>query len=268
MIRPLLLALAAVLSLSAAIGHAKPVLTAKDSRFVLTLDGGKVLTSENLVGAVLDVLDDTGTLQHIRIDAVMPHPDHPQILLHDFRIQTADGTWAPLCDADAKGRRLGLPVAGYWNAEGRFVADPTKLFTTCTSGSQAKCIFFGYDPWTKGPKGEDLVPFYEACQHMVRAAYGGTEAHTTNGTTIDLYDDLGIQTPATDDDTSFDFEAGWTPSGAVCVRHPRHPEVITAEGLKAAYPTLPIGDTCTEAFARAKGAHLFNRSRPKPTDGF
>jgi len=262
MLRPLILALAAVLTCTAA--HAAPELTARDSRFVLTLDDGRVLGSEALVGAVLDVLDETGTPQRILIDAVAPHPDHPQYLLHDFRIQTAAGDWQPMCDADAAGRRLGLPVAGYWSAEGRFIADPARLFTTCTSGSQAKCLFFGYDPWQPGPNGENLVPYYEACQHMTRAAYGGQDAHTTDGTTIDVYDDLGIQIPATLTDTDFAFEAGWTPDGAICLHHPRHPELADLAALLATYPPLAAAQPCDETAARAAGALIFNRSRPLP----
>ena len=256
----------AALILSATMGVANPTLRAEHNQFVLDT-GSATLRSSDLVGAVFDVLDDTATLRHLRLDAVTRAADNPAILLHDFREQAPDGTWTPLCDPDAQGRALGFPIAGGWDAAGRFVADPDTLFVSCTVGSQAKCILFGYDPWGQGPAGESLIPHYEACQHMVRAAYGGTLPHTTDGTTIDIYDDLGIQTPATLADPSFAFEAGWTPQGAVCLDHARHPEVISRAAVLALYPRLATPD-CTEASARALGAVLFNRSRATPTDGF
>ncbi|MBK6294687.1 MAG: hypothetical protein IPF55_10645 [Rhodoferax sp.] len=61
-----------------------------------------------------------------------------------------------------------------------------------------------------------------------------------------------------------DFEAGWGPAGAVCVRHVRVKNNVTLEQLEAHYPALRgrVGVVCTEAFARAQGALVFNRSDP------
>lgn len=260
-----LIALAALI-LGAAQALAAPHLTASDSQLVLTLDDGRQLRSADLVGATLDVATEDGTLAHVRLERVYPHPTAPGYVLHELTVETTPGLWQPLCDADAYGRRAAVPIAGYWTAKGDFVRDPERFFVSCTAGSQAKCLFFGYDPWKSGPAGQDLLPYYRACQHMVRAAYDGEDSFTTNGTTIDVYDDLGIQTPATLTDPDFAFEAGWTPEGATCVGHTRHPEVITLPALTARFPRLAT--PCDEARARALGAHLFNRSRPKPTDGF
>jgi hypothetical protein len=256
----------AALILSAACGLAAPTLRAEKSQFVLDT-GNATLRSPDLIGAVFEVADDTGTLRRLRLQALTPSAENPAILLHDFRVESTPGQWTPLCNADAHGRKLGLPIAGGWDAAGRFVADPDKLFVSCTLGSQAKCILSGYDPWATGPGGENLIPYYEACQQMIRAAYGGSAAHTTDGTTIDIYDDLGIQSPATLADPGFAFEAGWTPQGAVCLDHSRHPEVISRDAVLALYPRLAV-PACTEATARAAGAMLFTRSRPVPTDGF
>ena len=79
---------------------------------------------------------------------------------------------------------------------------------------------------------------------------------------IDLYDDSGVQKP---DNSAIDaFEAGWTPGGAVCVHHVRVKENTTLAELEALYPALRgrTGAVCTEEFARAHGAILFNRSPP------
>jgi hypothetical protein len=60
-----------------------------------------------------------------------------------------------------------------------------------------------------------------------------------------------------------EFEAGWTPQGAVCVRHVRVKENVSLGALVAACPRLRnhVGPACTEETARSFGAKLFNRSR-------
>ncbi len=58
------------------------------------------------------------------------------------------------------------------------------------------------------------------------------------------------------------FEAGWSPDGAVCVHHVRVKENVTLAELEMRYPKLAgrTGAVCTEEFARANGAILYNRS--------
>jgi hypothetical protein len=60
------------------------------------------------------------------------------------------------------------------------------------------------------------------------------------------------------------FEAGWTDAGAVCVNHPRVVEHVTLADITERWPDLEgkTGAICTEEFARALGAMLFNRSAP------
>jgi hypothetical protein len=58
-----------------------------------------------------------------------------------------------------------------------------------------------------------------------------------------------------------DFEAGWTPNGAVCVAHARVPKVATLAAVAGDYPALPTGPSdCTLNSARAAGALVLNRS--------
>src|SRR5262249_28455994 len=98
---------------------------------------------------------------------------------------------------------------------------------------------------------------------MVRADYCGDGAGTTrDGMSIDLYDVFGIQAP--DNDAAQDFEAGWGPDGAVCVRHVRVKENTSLDALARSCPRLAarLGADCTEETARGAGALLFNRSRP------
>lgn len=253
--------------LSAAIpAFSAPKLTAEAGQFHLDLGDGRVLSSLDLVGAILNVTSEEGAPLRIQVASVMPHPQLPVLLLHDFRVETEPGRWEPLCQPDGLGLRMGFPIAGGWDENHRFIPDPDRLFVTCTAGSRGKCLVFGYDPWKQGPKGESLIPLYEACQMMVRAAYCDNRGTTTDGTTIDYYDTLEIARPETRGDASFAFEAGWTSAGAVCVAHPRHPEVIGKAELLSSCPKLATLSPCTEATAARAGAILFNRSRLIPLD--
>jgi hypothetical protein len=60
------------------------------------------------------------------------------------------------------------------------------------------------------------------------------------------------------------LEAGWTEQGAARVNHPRVAGNVTLSEIEARWPQLvgKTGAICTEAFARANGAVLFNRSAP------
>jgi len=240
-----------------ATGNTKASLTVVGQTFVLTQPGGKTLTSKELVGAIFDMRTPEGMPVTARIDSVKPSKEQSYVLLHAFSIKDATGKWAPMCEKDAYGRSAGFPVAGTWNGS-RFVADKSKWFITCTSGSQGKCILFGYDPWKKGPHGENLIPYYEACQHMVRADYDGKGApHTKNGTLINIWDHIGIQ--FMDRDVAAKFEAGWGPAGAVCVAKTRWSDLLTLAALRKSSPRL--AGPCDEKIAAKKGAVLFNQSK-------
>ena len=238
----------------------KPSLSVENGRFELTLADGKRLSSSELVGAELV----TQQGQAIRIDAVAPAAERRGVLLHSLSVKDpAKGVWSPVCQADAYGRAAGFPVAGRWTARGRFVKDKRAWFLTCTLGSQGKCVLWGYDPWRRGSHGEDLAPFYQACQTTVRADYDGRgQAHTRNGTSIDVYDVLGIATADTRADPRYAFEAGWGPGGAVCVARTRWPDLLSREALLAAEPRL--GGRCDEATARRRGALIFTRTMIAP----
>ena len=226
--------------------------------FVVTQPGGLTLTSLDLKGAVFEMADGEGGTMRVRIDAVAPAQERPGVLLHSFSIaDPTTGTWTPMCEPDAYGRAAGFPVRGHWDGRS-FVADPDTWFLACSSGSNGKCILWGYDPWGHGHDGQPLADYYRACQQMVRADYeGNDQPHTKNGTTIDTADIAGIQVHETLTNPRFAFEAGWGVNGAVCVARTRWPDLMTHEALLAEAPQL--GGSCNEATARAKGALLFTR---------
>lgn len=241
------------------------------TRFRVTLSDGRTLTSNQLVGATLTLAMGGGTAR-VRIDAIERDPDDktPNLSdadatwLHSFSVQQADGRWSSLCTPGPDGRQQGFPVGGVVTADGRLApAAPDRFEVTCTSGAQGKCIRFGYRPWQTMADGRPMRDAYNACMRMVRADYGGDgQAYTLDGQSIDIYDHIGVQ--KADMDASQDFEAGWSPDGAVCVRHVRVKQNTSLEKLEAMYARLKgrTGAACTEAFARANGAVIFNRSRP------
>lgn len=229
------------------------------TEFVLYQLDGRILRSADLVGAELDL----GGGSQLRIDSVRPDPTDSsgKLLLYRFSQRAGNGPWAQACEADREGNHEGFPVPGRW-VDGRYQHDSAHFALTCTGGAQAKCVRWGYKPWARAPDGKDMAEMYEACVHMVRADYcGDGEATTREGMAIDIYDRHGVQQPAGGED--FRFEAGWAPTGAVCVNHPRVADNVTLDDLAARCPRLKdaLGQRCDEAAAAAGGAVVFNRSR-------
>lgn len=228
------------------------------SAFVLRIADGRVLRGAELTGAIIEVALDGGRSAPLKIASVTPDPEHPEILRHDFQTADGQGGWRPACPPNPQGERWGFPLSLPEGHPGR----DGEVTVTCISGVVGKCVRWGYPPWMKGPGGEDLAPFHAACVRMARGDYCGDGVpHTKEGTSIDNYDDLGIQRRGAADDPSYVFEAGWTPRGAVCVNHVRWSDVVTLDRLKAQCPRLAAMPVCDEAGARALGARMFNASR-------
>jgi ADYC domain len=211
---------------------------------------------------MLTLGDGSGARRRLRIDSVEPDPRDKdgEVMLDGLSEHDRDsGEWRNACLPDPDGRRLGFPLAGSFAADGRYEPAQGKLLITCTGGAEGKCVRFGYKPWGRAPDGTSLAPYYQACVRLVRADYAGDGRGTTrNGQPIDIYDKLGVQAPA--NDPAYEFEAGFSPDGATCVRHVR----VTLASVEASAPRLAgrTGAACDEASARAEGALLFVRSPP------
>jgi ADYC domain len=167
----------------------------------------------------------------------------------------------PVCNPDPDGRPLGLPLGGRSDSAGMLAAAESGIFElACTAGPQAKCVRFGYGPWRQAPDGRPMIEWFNACVRMMRGDYcGNGQPYTRDGTWIDLYDRIGVQT--SDDDPTLKFEAVWGPEGAICVARPRLPDIITLDGLARACPRLAgrLGPAaCNE---NAPGGLIINRSR-------
>ena len=235
---------------------AAPDMTAEHTAFVLKLADGRVLKGQQMQGAIVHMGIEGSRIASIKLASIKPDPQDPEILRHEFQVQNDQGEWQSACQPNFYGETWGFPISLPDHHPGR----EGTITLTCASGAVGKCVRFGYRPWAKRAHGEDLTPYHAACVHLVRADYAGDGvAHTKNGTDIDLYDRIGIQSSESQADPKFTFEAGWSPTGAVCVAHTRWADVITTEALWKAAPRL--AGTCTEETAGTLGALLFNRSR-------
>ena len=261
--RMVLLLLAALISLST--GHGATAAASFDvagTLFRVTLPDGRVLTSPDLIGAVLDAADEQGRTIAVRIDAVTRDPSDSDgdIWLHQFSVPDATpGSWREFCSPGPDGTIAGFPLAGVWTRDGRHEHASPSLTITCTSGAIGKCVRLGYKPW-RAVGGESLWDYHQACVRAIRADYGGDgTGHTRNGTLVDIFDRLRIQPPEPDPrGPALEFEAAWGADGAVCVRRTRIPELLSLDELAGRYPRLAgrIGGDCSESAA----ALLWNRS--------
>lgn len=240
-------------------------LVAEGTSFVVR-QNGRTLRSPELVGTEIDI----GDGMKLRIEAVRADPADTEILLHRFSIKKDAGAeWFNPCIADRNGLEEGFPLSGRWDAAMSFHHDKKHFVLTCTSGAEAKCIHRGYKPWKSSKNGESLQPLFESCVRMLRADYCGDGTATTrDGMAIAVYDKYAAQQPEIDA-PGFEFEAGWTPAGAVCVNHMRVPDLVTLKSLARRCPRFrkAMGRACSEETARKAGAILFNLSYvPKQTE--
>jgi hypothetical protein len=239
-------------------------LRVEQTEWVLRLPGGEHLRSPQLVGATLQVVG--GVL--LRIDsAELQRVSGHQWWAHGLSVHVPERGWQPLCSKHTDGTQYAIVLPGREMADGSLVDDPDAFAVSCTSGALAKCLRLGYEPWRANGGGASLRPAFNACVRMIRADYGGQGVpYTAEGRRIDVYDKHGIQRPEIAPDQA--FEAGWDEHGAVCVHHARVAEKVALRGLENSIPRLRgnVGSICTEAYARALGAIVFNRSQVPVSD--
>jgi hypothetical protein len=196
--------------------------TALAGEVVLPSGETTTVSGEDLIGATLVGEDASGAQIEFTITAVEPDPEDAsgEVRLYGLSYRDpATGAWQEACDADAGGGTRAIPVAGVWDeAGGR--SDRVGYFTFgCTAGVIAKCVRWGYRPW-QTVQGRSLQPFHQACTRMARADYcGDGHPHTLEGTLIDAYDVLGIQTRVPG--SGMLFEAAWLEDGAYCISKAR-----------------------------------------------
>ncbi|MBC7974170.1 MAG: hypothetical protein H7138_04240, partial [Myxococcales bacterium] len=171
------------------------------------------LTMASVVGSTWTGTTSSATLIKLRIDAAQagaaPNAD---TWFYSVSYQTSSG-WRPLCGLDAANQPIqAVPVAGVWSAvigdSASYGASLTRFSLACRGKAIAKCVELGYKPY-RG-YGNHLA----ACVRMLRGDFCGSgNTHTVDGTTINLYDNVGVQSDA----AAWGVEAEWTAAGARCV---------------------------------------------------
>lgn len=183
---------------------------------------GSIVTGTALAGSDIEGELVGGGTVALRIAAITPSSTPG---LNYYTVEYLDGgTWRNICWNNLPA----VPLNGLWSeTTGNYVSDSSRFTFACRGAALAKCVEWGYERWKthtecKGTtcKEQSLEAFHQACTRMVRADYCGDGVpHTENGTAINVWDALGIQTQ--DLDTGMSLEAEWTPDGAACVKHTR-----------------------------------------------
>jgi hypothetical protein len=145
-------------------------------------------------------------------------PTHETYLYTLLAFNPIELKWQNYCQPDRNQVAKAIPLSGHWNATGTHIPSQQITFA-CTNGVLAKCVRLGYKPW-KSIGGRSLRDYHQACTRMLRADYcGNGHSHTKDGTLVDIYDHLGIQTRTAN--SKMTFEAGWRPDGAVDIARTR-----------------------------------------------
>jgi ADYC domain-containing protein/pentapeptide repeat protein len=196
------------------------------------------LTGTTVVGSTWTGTASNGQSVNLRIDSASqgtsPNAD---LWFYGVSYQNSSG-WQPLCGTGV----LAIPVAGVWSNSNYTYSSSTTQFTwACRAKTIGKCVELGYKTY----KGYSTQ--LASCVRLLRADYCGTgTAYTQDGTTLNLYDNLGIQK----DTETWTPEAEWLPTGARCVTA-RGKLRITNLGiaLPACVSALPTDSQCGTSFS-------------------
>jgi hypothetical protein len=236
--------------------------------------------STSLVGTVLQGTSSQGRPVEVALCGAEPAPEDPDMVW--YRIEAWNPVaqeWEnPCVTTSTVSDPRALAVGGVWDASGAHHDVPGRFTLACETGVITKCIRWGYKPWASRD-GQSLAELHQACTRMARADYcGNGQSHTREGTTIDIYDGLGVLSPTTETSGGWNpahasFEAAWAPDGATCLsrtRDGRALERILEEcpgRFRVGAPVeLGQGDRCTvqRADMSVETALLRNRSYESP----
>jgi hypothetical protein len=237
----------------------------KGTQLIVTKADGTKVTGAKLAGATIVGVGPDGSDEYFKIVDVEKDPYDPagERYLYSFLAQNASGEWVNPCLPDDHGVAKGFPIAGTWDTQGRHL-ESDRFSITCTYAPMGKCVRWGYAFWKNAPDGTPLWDYYQACYRMVRADYcGNGRTHTADGMHIDLFDRKGMQKP--DDTLPLEFEAAWSPEGALCVAHTRIPRWKLADLQQECPEKLKgrLGDAsrCNyRAMMKDPRALIFNKS--------
>ncbi|MFL5416790.1 MAG: ADYC domain-containing protein [Myxococcales bacterium] len=163
-----------------------------------------------------------------------------------------DSGWVSLCGTEADGSPvMAIPVNGQFDysqgtSTGGVYDSSGPVFTpTCRHYAAAKCVEMGYQPWATSPA--PLEAYFQTCTRVLRADYcGDGTSFTVDGTLINIYDRLGVQT----DTETWMGEAEWGPKGALCMAPQQLDRFQNTNSTPSCYATL-MSETCGSGFSNA-----------------
>jgi hypothetical protein len=184
---------------------------------------GTSLNGTDLLGSIWSGELSNGAAISLRLDSLTQLDGaNSDVSAYGVSYETQGG-WQPLCGLDPQGQpALAIPLSGTWNYEqgvaggGSFTPSASAFTFACRGTAIAKCVELGYKPWQNvASTSTSLQDHHVACTRALRADYcGDGTPHTVNGTTVNLYDNVGVQA----DTESWNVEAEWTPAGARFVK--------------------------------------------------
>jgi hypothetical protein len=194
-------------------------------------DGRLVIPSQaqqGLDGAMLQGADSDGKPVEVAVCSAEPATNDSSEIWYRIQIwEEATATWKNPCIATGRvSSPRAVALQGIWDASGTHREQAGRFTFACENGAIAKCITWGYKPWAQ-KDGQPLKDLHQACTRMARADYcGDGRSHTSEDTTIDVYDGLGIQSRTTEASAAWvperaSFEAAWAPEGASCLARTR-----------------------------------------------
>lgn len=177
-----------------------------------------------------------GSIVWLRLEGPTPLDSGPNADVFVYETSYRDdatGAWHPIDEHTSEA----IPLLGRWDAGvgvpggGDYIDDPEVITLGVRGYALAKCIEMGYKPWSVAPDGRGLRDYHQACTRMIRADYCGDGASwTIDGSIVNVWDDQDIQVRENrppPDASGWSREAEWDPSGAVCIRNVRIPDLLS-----------------------------------------
>lgn len=203
---------------------------ANDSRIVANdpTNNNEEVEASELEAAEMefDTQDDqvTNTDERVKVDNVTQSLAQPDVYFNMVKfLKMPENTWKSLCEDGAGNPVEAIALSSTWDPDtGADLEDGQGLTWACRGAALAKCVEWGYRRWASH-NGQNLRKYHKACTRMVRGDYcGNGTPHTSNGTPIDIADNLGLNTHDTTAGVDgWEIEAKWGPNGAVCLNNPR-----------------------------------------------
>ncbi|HET9622404.1 MAG TPA: ADYC domain-containing protein [Kofleriaceae bacterium] len=202
-------------------------------------------SGSSLVGSTWTATTSGNQTLKLRVDAAAQGTvPNAELWFYNVSYQTSSG-WSPVCGVDASNKPVqAVAVAGVWGpvaADATAYTASTAQFTlACRAKTIAKCVELGYKTY------KSLAPQLQACVRMLRADYcGNGTTYTVDGTTLNLYDNAGVQA----DTEAWLPEAEWNAAGAVCVNNKNNPRWRLVTDKDPSCAAAIMSSTCGTKFS-------------------